>query len=215
MYISIFTLMSIAIERYMVIVHPYKQQIAITSSIVIICIIWLLAFVLTLPYGIFIDVIPIILVSLSATNTTDIESLSAGNVSKIEALKNAFKLHHIRPKYYCDEVWPNNDLRIAFGVITTLIQFVIPFCIITYCYIQVCFRLWNRVQTRPGSRNCSSQRKWLEKERARRMNMMLIFMVVIFAVSWLPLNTYNLVSNSSSSSGYPLFFLLACIGFFR
>lgn len=128
----------------------------------------------------------------SSNNENGANNLNESTSVQMEKIQDAFQ--SCRTKLLCDEMWPNNELRIAFGMITSMIQFVVPFCIITFCYMKVCFRLWNRVQTRPGSRNCSSQRKWLEKERARRMNMMLIFMVVIFAVSWLPLNTYNLVS---------------------
>jgi neuropeptide Y receptor len=34
-----------------------------------------------------------------------------------------------------------------------------------------------------------------EQERIRKTNRMLISMVVIFGISWLPLNTYNLVQD--------------------
>lgn len=240
-YISVLTLMSIAIERYMVIIYPFKKHLNIIHSVIIIIIIWLLAFILTLPYGIFIDLIPVPqtttstsatklspsrhqqqqqqqtqyqylmyhqndhfyneTISSSSTTTTkstliitdDEQQQRQQQQRSIETLKNLLQNLHKR-KWYCDEVWPNDQLRLLFGLMTTIMQFVIPFCIITFCYTKVFLRLWYRMHNRLGLRNYSSQRQWLEKKRARRTNMMLIFMVVIFVISWLPLNTYNLVS---------------------
>lgn len=219
------TLMSIAIERYMVIIYPFKRHLNIIHSVIVIIIIWLLAFILTLPYGIFIDLIPVPQTTTKHQeqqqqqqqsteyddnqqqqqqqpqyqflmydnhNETSLITNDQHEQRSIETLKNLLQNLQKR-KWYCDEVWPNDQLRSTFGLLTTIMQFVIPFFIITYCYTKVFVRLWYRMHNRLGSRNYSSQRQWLEKKRARRTNLMLIFMVVVFVISWLPLNTYNLV----------------------
>ena len=200
-YISVFTLMSIALERYSVIVHPFRRPITISSCIAIIIFIWILAFIFTLPYGIFIDVITMIFIpsNIMMRNTTQPESINRSRVWLSNYSADSQEMREIvhqlvgPPKLYCDEVWPSDNLRLIFGLSTTVVQFIVPFCIITFCYARVCARLWDRIRSRPGSRNCSSQRKWLEKERARKTNTMLICVVVVFGLSWLPLNTYNLV----------------------
>lgn len=198
-YISVLTLMSIAIERYSVIVHPFRAPITISHSIIIIIAIWVVSFLLTLPLGVFIEVIPLVLFPAAVGNTTtmvevNLAELYASNTTRLSGLPYDDVLQLFQPKLYCDELWPHENIRVAFGLVTTVIQFIIPFFIIAFCYMKVCARLWDRIRTRPGSMNYSSQRKWLEKERAKRTNSMLISMVVIFAFSWLPLNIYNLVS---------------------
>ena len=155
-YISAFTLMSIAIDRYFVIIYPFKARMEMRICSVIIITIWLSAGLLTLPYGIFMDV--------------DVYGLTI----------------------FCEEKWPFDESRKAFGISTSVLQFVIPFVIITFCYVRVCGKLWDRARARPGS--VSMRREELERERTRKTNGMLISMVVIFVISWLPLNIHNLVS---------------------
>ncbi|XP_035210632.1 prolactin-releasing peptide receptor-like [Stegodyphus dumicola] len=154
-YISAFTLMSIAIDRFFVIIYPFKPRLQVKYCYLIIILVWLLAGLLTLPYGIFMDLIP------------------------------------TEKGLYCDEVWPYESSRKAFGFSTSILQFVIPFFIITFCYMKVCIKLKNRARTKPGTK--SVKKEEMERERTRRTNRMLITMVVIFGASWLPINIYNLI----------------------
>jgi len=50
-----------------------------------------------------------------------------------------------------------------------------------------------------GAKN--SRREEMDRERKRRTNRMLIAMVSVFGVSWLPLNTVNLVNDVNESTG--------------
>lgn len=154
-YISAFTLMSIAIDRFFVIIYPFKPRLQVSVCYIIIFSVWGLAGLLTLPYGIFMDLIP-----------TD-------------------------SGLYCDEVWPYESSRKAFGFSTSILQFVVPFIIITFCYMKVCIKLKNRAKSKPGAK--SAKKEEMERERTRRTNRMLITMVVIFGASWLPINIYNLI----------------------
>ena len=147
--------MSIAIDRYFVIIYPFKSRMPMKICFIIIVTIWLSSCLLTLPYGIFMDVV------------------------------------EYDERYYCDEKWPFDESRKAFGISTSVLQFVIPFVIITFCYVRVCGKLWDRARARPGS--VSMRREEMERERTRKTNGMLISMVVIFVISWLPLNCHNLV----------------------
>lgn len=154
-YISAFTLMSIAIDRFFVIIYPFKPRLKVEYCYVIIFSVWVLAALLTLPYGIFMDLIP------------------------------------TESGLYCDEVWPYESSRKAFGFSTSILQFVVPFIIITFCYMKVCIKLKNRAKMKPGAK--SVKKEEMERERTRRTNRMLITMVVIFGASWLPINIYNLI----------------------
>ena len=205
-YLSVFTMCAISIERYSVIVHPFRSPITVSSCITIIFFIWVFAIILTLPYGIFMQVLNVVHIlpeikkyihhgnetgsQMELTNQSTASEQMSKMDSKDSEFVNEFLSHpkemalnpKVRslislPKLYCDEMWPGDNLRVIYGFTTTIIQFIMPFCIITFCYFKVCARLWDRVHTRPGNRNCSNQRKWLEKERARRTTQMLIWMV--------------------------------------
>lgn len=52
-YISTLTLTSIAIDRFFVIIYPFKPRMRLTTCLIIISGIWVFALLATLPYGIF------------------------------------------------------------------------------------------------------------------------------------------------------------------
>ncbi|XP_022248962.1 prolactin-releasing peptide receptor-like [Limulus polyphemus] len=156
-YISAFTLMSIAIDRFFVIIYPFKQRLKISCCIMLIILIWTMACLLTLPYGI---------------------------------LMKLFKDNDI---FYCDEGWPQEASRRVFGLCTSVLQFVVPFIIISVCYITVCVKLRRRARSKPGAKSVKKEEQ--ERERTRRTNRMLIAMVIVFGASWLPLNIFNLVGD--------------------
>ncbi|XP_059481682.1 prolactin-releasing peptide receptor [Neocloeon triangulifer] len=101
--------------------------------------------------------------------------------------------------FYCEEDWYTEDYRKVFGAFTALAQFVLPFFIITFCYVRVSLKLNDRAKCKPGAKN--SRREELDRERKRRTNRMLIAMVTVFGVSWLPLNMVNLINDVNESTG--------------
>ncbi|KAI1287370.1 Neuropeptide Y receptor type 2 [Halotydeus destructor] len=176
-YISAFTLMSIAIDRFFVIIYPFKPRMEIRICLTIIACVWISAAVLTFPYGWYMEIVQI--------------------------PENG--------KLYCEEVWPKEASRKAFGFSTSVLQFVIPFIIISFCYMKVCLKLRDRARQKPGAK--SVRKEELERERTRRTNRMLISMVVIFGLSWLPLNMNNLIADFYSPANEWLFaraFFLLC-----
>lgn len=152
-YISTLTLTSIAIDRFFVIIYPFKPRMKIKTCIGLIIFIWIFALSVTFPYGYYM------------------------------ALQDI----------YCAEKWPTDHIRKAFGAITTIMQFVIPFIVMAFCYTCVSIKLNNRLKSRPGSKN--SKKEDAERERKKRTNRMLISMVAIFGLSWLPLNLINISSD--------------------
>ncbi|KAG6465585.1 hypothetical protein O3G_MSEX015249 [Manduca sexta] len=152
-YISTLTLTSIAIDRFFVIIYPFKPRMKIKTCIGLIIFIWVFALSVTFPYGYYM------------------------------ALQDI----------YCAEKWPSDQIRKAFGAVTTIMQFVIPFIVMAFCYTCVSVKLNDRLKSRPGSKN--SKKEDAERERKRRTNRMLIAMVAIFGLSWLPLNLINISSD--------------------
>ncbi|GAB6031555.1 hypothetical protein CHUAL_009320 [Chamberlinius hualienensis] len=93
----------------------------------------------------------------------------------------------------CSELWPSQSSRCIYGIFTVIMQFVIPFILITYCYVRVSLKLQDRARSKPGCK--SSKKEEMECRRKRRTNRMLIAMVAIFGFSWLPINVINLIED--------------------
>lgn len=158
-YISTLTLMSIAVDRFVVIMYPFKERMRLQTAVIIICIIWIFSIVATLPYGVFMNLV------------------------------------EISGKRYCEERWPSEMSRHVFSVCTSILQFVVPFVVITYCYIRISIRLSVQAKLKPGAK--SSRKDEAEWERKCSINRMLIAMVAIFAISWFPININNLIQDTN------------------
>ncbi|XP_020291919.1 prolactin-releasing peptide receptor-like [Pseudomyrmex gracilis] len=175
-YISTFTLTSIAADRFQVIIYPFRPRMKIEMCMAIIIGIWVIALLFTLPYGLYMQL--------------------------------------EEPYVFCEEHWPSEPLRKTFSLLTTILQFVVPFFVITFCYVCVSMKLKDRARAKPGSK--TSKREEADRERKRRTNWMLIAMVFIFGMSWLPLNIVNVVDDFFSSANdwsyYRLcFFMSHCL----
>ncbi|CAK9817977.1 Prolactin-releasing peptide receptor [Anthophora quadrimaculata] len=175
-YISTLTLTSIAIDRFMVIIYPFHPRMKIEVCLGVILGIWIIALLVTLPYGIY--------------------------------------MHLEEPYTYCEEHWPNERFRKIFSSVTTILQFVVPFLVIAFCYTCVSIRLNDQARAKPGTK--TSKREEADRERKKRTNRMLIAMVTVFGISWLPLNIVNVIddfySPANNWSYYRLcFFFTHCL----
>ena len=56
-YVSTLTLTSIAIDRFFVILYPFKPRMQMSTCLILICCIWLVALGASLPYGLFVTTI--------------------------------------------------------------------------------------------------------------------------------------------------------------
>ena len=94
--------------------------------------------------------------------------------------------------YACHEQWPKDSARQFFTVISLVLQYIVPCCIITFCYAMVSLALRSRARAKIGSSSNSRKREQTEINRKRKTNRMLIAMVSIFVCCWLPLNVIHL-----------------------
>ncbi|XP_041987901.1 prolactin-releasing peptide receptor-like [Aricia agestis] len=156
-YISTLTLMSIAIDRFFVIIYPFRPRMKVGTCVTVIILIWFFAITVTMPYAIFMTYY----------------DLEIGS--------------------FCEETWPTERLRRIFGSVTSILQFVLPFSVIAFCYTCVSFKLNERAKAKAASKN--TRKEEFDKNRKRRTNQMLIAMVTIFGLSWLPLNMINLYND--------------------
>ncbi|KAL1397053.1 hypothetical protein pipiens_010035 [Culex pipiens pipiens] len=182
-YISTLTLTSIAIDRFFVIIYPFHPRMKLSTCITIIVLIWIFSMLVTLPYGLY------------------MRHHDDNNGTLPNATLPANRT------FYCEELWPSEDMRKVFSIVTSILQFVLPFLIMAFCYVCVSIRLNDRARTKPGSK--TTRREEAERDRKKRTNRMLIAMVAIFGISWLPLNLVNMGNDFYSDiNEWPFYNLL-------
>lgn len=229
-YISTLTLTSIAIDRYFVIIYPFHPRMKMSTCIAIVISIWVISLLATLPYGMYVKVVndysnmteDITNGTSPATQFNFTTTLNASYapqrnydaymqiVSSTSTISEA-ELPATNSITYCEENWPTERYRKVFGSVTTILQFVLPFVIISICYIWISLKLNARAKAKPGSK--SSRKEEADRDRKKRTNRMLIAMVAVFGLSWLPLNVVNIFDDFYEKSNewrfYTLFFFVA------
>lgn len=89
----------------------------------------------------------------------------------------------------CRENWPNAESVMAYTCNILVLQVVLPVIVISYCYVSVSVQLYRQAEVKIGSG--AEARAKMNAKRNKRINKMLIAMVVIFVSCWLPLDLYH------------------------
>lgn len=85
--------------------------------------------------------------------------------------------------YFCLQVWPFENGERNFFLLLVTVCYIIPLTLIILCYFMIAVRVWNR--NAPGIFRYS---KVIQKSKVKVVKMFVI-VVVMFAISWLPLYT--------------------------
>ncbi|XP_058049027.1 neuropeptide Y receptor type 1 [Ahaetulla prasina] len=91
-------------------------------------------------------------------------------------------------KYVCFDSFPWESARLSYTTILLVIQYLGPLCFIFICYLKIYIRLKRRCNMVDKMRD----NKYRSTE-TKRINVMLISIVVAFAICWLPLTIFNTV----------------------
>jgi len=98
---------------------------------------------------------------------------------------------------FCAEDWgTDQSSRSVYGTIVFILQFVVPFFIITFCYLMISLRLGRGMLIKRSSGEQklngpqSEQRRQALKRRLRT-NRMLMAMVCVFLICWTPAVAFN------------------------
>ncbi|UJR15916.1 hypothetical protein I4U23_002837 [Adineta vaga] len=148
-YVSTLTSLAIAVDRYFVIVHPFRSRMRLGVCILLIIVIWIVGISISLPLAIY--------------------------------------MRLDRDK--CEEYWPQYTSRRFFNFSSLVLQYLIPFSVISFSY----YKVWVALARR-SLLGRTRVREEVELCRKKRTNRMLIAMVVIFAICWLPLNIVHMVN---------------------
>ncbi|CAO1437875.1 unnamed protein product [Diamesa tonsa] len=167
--VSVFTLTAIAIDRYKAVLNPLQLRSTKYSSKVVILVIWGLSIILALPISYGLRVVYVNRFINSIYKNTRIPS----NI----------------PKAFCQNVNMSYSVMLLYRYTLVLVQYLIPYCIISYIYFQMSIRLWG--SKTPG--NASGARDVTMLKNKKRVIKMFVIVVILFGVCWLPIQTYNIL----------------------
>uniref|UniRef100_A0A0K0FKF4 Prolactin-releasing peptide receptor (inferred by orthology to a human protein) n=1 Tax=Strongyloides venezuelensis TaxID=75913 RepID=A0A0K0FKF4_STRVS len=96
----------------------------------------------------------------------------------------------------CYEKWSGNeDGRKKYGTLVFIVQMVIPFLIISICYVMISLKLKKRISVKKEDdmNKCLSKSsvRRTNKHRRQRTNRMLMAMVFVFVFCWTPTVAFN------------------------
>lgn len=134
------------------------------GAILILSFIWLIAFLCAFPLYIYKTLTPYEI-----------------NLKKL-------KIHTI---YYCYEDWPTSNGRVYYSIFALTLQYLIPILIVSCAYQRIYSRLKSRIVV---TQNVNTVNRLQERRgrRTKRTNFLLFSIALIFGISWLPINIYNL-----------------------
>ncbi|XP_059060355.1 RYamide receptor-like isoform X2 [Achroia grisella] len=163
--VSVFTLTAIAVDRHRAIITPLSAHTSKRIAKVIIVFIWLLALSLAAPMAMSWEVI--------MENEQD-------PVSNI-----------IYKKPFCAPSEFGSHSLAIYRLLLYIFQYVIPLCVITFAYAHMAMKLWGA--RAPG--NALETRDANHMKNKKKVIKMLVLVVALFALCWLPLQSYMLLQS--------------------
>ncbi|TMW51527.1 hypothetical protein DOY81_003386 [Sarcophaga bullata] len=159
---------AIAFDRYQVIVYPTHDSLQFVGAVAILVGIWLLALLLASPMFIYKRLIH----------------------ADIPPVLQEMGIHGVS---FCIEDWPVNHGRFYYSMFSLCVQYLVPILIVSAAYFGIYNKLKNRITV--VTVQTSTQRHTERGRRMKRTNCLLISIAIIFGVSWLPLNFFNLYAD--------------------
>ncbi|KAK6177849.1 hypothetical protein SNE40_012732 [Patella caerulea] len=168
-FVSTISITAIALDRFQVIVYPTKDSMKRAGAAIALISIWLISFLMASPFLLF------------------------SILKKAQPLPDFDFYIHI----CIEDVFLMTEKR-AYSVAQIVVQYVLPIVIVIVAHLRICNKLKYRMvnQNNPVGARSPYQRKKNERQRnrKRKTNFLLIGIAVVFALSWLPLNIFNLLS---------------------
>nr|XP_055055515.1 neuropeptide FF receptor 2 [Misgurnus anguillicaudatus] len=182
---SVFTLVAIAVDRFRCIVYPFKQKLTISTSTLIIVIIWVLAISIMCPSGVMLQVTKEhrVAILLSASNTT-------------------------QPFYWCRENWPNQEMRKIYTTVLFANIYLAPLTLIVIMYARIGITLFktsmpasaSQTETSGSGKQSRYESRQMVSRKKKRVIKMLLVVALLFILSWLPLWALMMLSDYASLS---------------
>lgn len=152
-----------------VIVYPTKQSLKTVGAVLLLLLIWVVAFILALP-----------------------------NFIWRTLRHHVINLPGLYSVNFCFEEWPTKHGGGYYSAFVMLVQYCLPIVTVSVAYAMICRKLKFRI-TKSTVR--SAKRSEREDKRMKKTNTLLIAIALVFCLSWLPLNLYNLIVDFSNPFG--------------
>ncbi|XP_024084634.1 RYamide receptor-like [Cimex lectularius] len=94
-------------------------------------------------------------------------------------------------KPFCSNTRLSNNHMLAYRMILVSVQYLTPLCVISYAYARMALRLWG--SRAPGNAQHSRDANLMRNKK--KVIKMLVIVVALFAICWLPLQTYNVLQD--------------------
>ncbi|XP_023939936.1 RYamide receptor [Bicyclus anynana] len=163
--VSVFTLTAIAVDRHRAIITPLSAHTSKRIAKVIIVFIWVLA------------------LSLAAPMAMSWEVIMAEEQDPVS------KLFHEKP--FCAPTEFGSHSLAIYRLLLYIFQYIIPLCVITFAYAHMAMKLWGA--RAPG--NAQESRDANQMKNKKKVIKMLVLVVALFALCWLPLQSYMLLQS--------------------
>ncbi|KAM8808360.1 neuropeptide FF receptor 2 [Eudromia elegans] len=172
---SVFTLVAIAVDRFRCIVYPFKQKLTVSTAVVIVAVIWILAVAIMCPSAVMLQV---------QEEKHFRVILGHGNET--------------RPVYWCREDWPDPAMRKIYTTVLFANIYLAPLSLIVIMYARIGIALFNTAMPAAG-KHSQGQRHLVSKKKLKVIKMLLI-VALLFILSWLPLWTLMMLSDYANLS---------------
>ncbi|TNN56149.1 Neuropeptide Y receptor type 1 [Liparis tanakae] len=205
--VSVLSLVFIALERHQLIINPSGWKPSVSQAYLVVVLIWILACFTSSPFLAFqlLTSEPYINVILPQSplhhqpppqaylNASQPVYFMYNNSS---ALSNSYHplFSYVPTSPHmeaCLEHWPSQQHRLAYTTWLLLFQYCGPLLLVLLCYVRVFVRLRHRKDMLDRGRTPECQ----SMTHSRRINIMLVALITAFALCWLPLTIFNVVSD--------------------
>ncbi|KAM4809352.1 neuropeptide FF receptor 2 [Rhinophrynus dorsalis] len=167
---SVFTLVAIAVDRFRSIVYPFKQKLTISTAVVIIAVIWVLAIAIMCPSAV-----------MSHVKEDKHFRVVLGNINQTN------------PIYWCREYWPNEQMKKIYTTVLFSNIYLAPLSLIVIMYARIGITLFKSELNVEGKNH--QQQRHAVSRRKQKVIKMLIIIALLFILSWLPLWTLMMLSD--------------------
>ncbi|GAB6024995.1 receptor [Chamberlinius hualienensis] len=165
-YVSTMSITAIALDRYNVIVYPTREWTKKLGAVATLTAIWLVALFLSLP--------------LYIVRKLDIQYVGLPQIEYVA---------------FCFEEWPTKHGRGFYSIASMIFQYFLPIITVSVAYARICKKLKHRTSVRVKLKSANETDQNQQNQRVRKTNLLLISIALIFGISWLPLNIFNLVTD--------------------
>lgn len=165
-FVSTISITAIALDRFQVIVYPTKDSMKKLGAAAALCSIWIISFLMSSPLLIF-------------------------NVYSVDQPVLGVEVYFFR----CLEDITLMEEKGAYSVASMMVQYILPIAIVIIAHARICNKLKYRMVNQNNVRGSFQKRKNdRQTRRKRKTNVTLSLIAVVFALSWLPLNLFNILT---------------------